>query len=207
MISAPLDPLTVATGMDVLAAIRTRRSVGKVHSDCPPRDLIEQVLEAASWAPNHHVTEPWRFVVLAGDARDTFGEAMAVAKTAGMDPAVKDIAQEFERAKKKALRAPVIIAVAAEIPTDKKCVEIEEVAAAAAAVQNMLLAAHALGLGAIWRTGDPAYDDGVKAFLGFAPTDHILGFVYLGYPVVEPTRAKHTPAADLTRWLGWDESM
>jgi nitroreductase len=125
-----------------------------------------------------------------------------------MDPAVKDIPLEFDRAKSKALRAPVIIAVGAEIPDGAKCVEIEEVAACAAAVQNLLLAAHALGLGAIWRTGDPAYDSGVKQFLGFAPTDHLLGFVYVGYPTAEPTRSKHTPATELTRWIGWiDEAV
>jgi nitroreductase len=205
MTVATLEPVNVATGMDILEAIKTRRSVGKVRQDCPPRVVIEQLLEAASWAPNHHVTEPWRFVVIAGDAREAFGEAMATAKTAEMDPAVKDIPMEFDRAKSKALRAPVIIAVAAEIPIGAKCVEIEEVAATAAAVQNLLLAAHALGLGAIWRTGDPAYDSGVKQFLGFAPTDHLLGFVYVGYPTVEPIRAKHTPATDLTRWIGWND--
>ena len=51
----------------------------------------------------------------------------------------------------------------------------------------------------MWRTGDPAYDPSVKAFLGFKPTDHIIGLVYLGYPNLVPTRHKHTPAAALTR--------
>jgi len=207
MTVATIEPKTVATGMDVLEAITTRRSVGKVSHVCPPRAQIEQLLEAASWAPNHHLTEPWRFVVIAGEAREAFGDAMATAKIAGMDPTVKDVPLEYDRAKGKALRAPVIIAIGTDIPVGVKRVEIEEVAACAAAVQNLLLAAHALGLGAIWRTGDPAYDSDVKAFLGFAPTDHILGFVYVGYPIVEPTRSKHTPATELTRWLGWsDES-
>ncbi|MEA2523288.1 MAG: hypothetical protein QOF73_515 [Thermomicrobiales bacterium] len=192
------------TKMDVLEAIETRRSIGKVLPDLPPRAAIEEVLEAASWAPNHHVTEPWRFVVIAGEAREAFGEVMARSKVAGMDPAVKDIPAEYERAKNKALRAPVVIAVAVEIQSGSKAVEIEEVAAGAAAVQNLLLAAHSLGLAAIWRTGDAAYDPDVKAFLGFKPSDHVLGFVYLGYPAIVPLRAKHTPAAELTRWLGWD---
>ncbi len=193
------------TRMDVLEAIRTRRSIGKVLPDLPPRAVIEELLEAASWAPNHHVTEPWRFVVIAGEARNAFGEVMARSKVAGMDPAAKDIPAEYERAKNKALRAPVIIAVGVEIARGSKGEEIEEVAAGAAAVQNLLLAAHSLGLAAIWRTGDPAYDPRVKAFLGFAPSDHVLGFVYLGYPSIVPLRAKHTPATELTRWLGWDD--
>lgn len=197
------EPRT-ATTMDALEAIRTRRSTGKVRQDVPPREVIEEILEAASWGPNHHLTEPVRFVVIAGDAREAFGEAMARSKVAGMD-AGTDTAAEFERAKSKALRAPVIIAVVVEIAEDSKAVEIEEVCAGAAATQNLLLAAHALGLAAIWRTGDPAFDPNVKAFFGCKPSDHIIGFVYLGYPAIEPIRHKHTPAAQLTRWLGWNE--
>jgi nitroreductase len=76
----------------------------------------------------------------------------------------------------------VIIAVAA-VPSDApKVIEIEEVAATAAAVENMLLAAAALGLGAMWRTGKPAYDPAVKEFLGLPEHAHIVAFVYLGYP-------------------------
>jgi nitroreductase len=192
-----------ATGINALEAIRTRRSTGKVHQDVPPRGVIEEILEAASWGPNHHVTEPVRFVVISGEAREAFGEAMAQSKVAGMD-ASEDASAEIERAKTKALRAPVIIAVAVEIGEETKAVEIEEVCAGAAATQNLLLAAHALGLAAIWRTGDPAFDPHVKSFLGFNPTDHIIGFVYLGYAAAAPTRHKHTPASELTRWMGWE---
>jgi nitroreductase len=193
------------TGIDVLEAIRTRRSTGKVRQEPLPREVIEELLEAASWAPNHHVTQPWRFVVIAGAAREALGEVMGRAKVARLDPATADTAAEYERARNKALRAPVIIAVVVEIPVGSTAVEVEEIAAGAAATQNLLLAAHGLGLGAMWRTGDAAYDPNVKAFLGFKPTDHIIGFVYLGYPNLVPTRHKHTPAAELTRWLGWNE--
>jgi nitroreductase len=198
------EPRT-STGMEALEAIRTRRSTGKVRQDVPPREVIEEILEAASWGPNHHLTEPVRFVVIAGEAREAFGEVMARSKVAGLN-AGEDTAAEFERAKAKALRAPVVIGVVVEIADDSKAVEIEEVCAGAAATQNLLLAAHALGLAAIWRTGDPAFDPNVKAFLGFKPADHIIGFVYLGYPAIEPTRHKHTPAAQVTRWLGWNDA-
>lgn len=199
------DDLKATTPHGVLEAIRTRRSIGKLRQDLPPREVVEEILDAATWAPNHHVTEPWRFVVIAGEARAALGEVMARSKVAGMAPAVKDVATEYERTKNKPLRAPVIIAVAVEVAAESEAVEIEEVAAGAAAVQNMLLAAHAMGLAAMWRTGDPAYDPAVKTFLGFRPTDHIIGFVYLGYPAILPSRARHTPATELTRWLGWDD--
>ncbi|HKG25442.1 MAG TPA: nitroreductase family protein [Thermomicrobiales bacterium] len=175
-------------GIDVLEAIRTRRSTGKVRQDPLPREVIEELLEAASWAPNHHVTQPWRFVVIGGEAREALGEVMGRSKVARLDPSAVDRDAEYERAKGKALRAPVIIAVVVEVADGSTAVEIEEIAAGAAATQNLLLAAHGLGLGANWRTGDPAYDPSVKAFLGFKPADHIIGFVYLGYPAVVPIR-------------------
>jgi nitroreductase len=193
----------VATAMSVMDAIRGRRSVGKVLPDLPPRDAIETILEAGTWAPCHHVTEPWRFSVIAGDAREQLGDVMARAKVERLIRQGKPTEGEFERAKAKAVRAPVIIAVAVEPAEGPKVVEIEEVEAGAAAVQNMLLAAHSLGLATIWRTGDPAYDADVKRFLELTPAAHIIGFVYLGYPAASPNRARHTPHQTLTEWRGW----
>ena len=196
---------SIATAsMGVMDAIRTRRSVSKVQPERPPREAIEAILEAGSWAPCHHETEPWRFSVIAGDERAKLGNVMARAKVERMIRQGKAIEGEFERAKVKALRSPVIIAVAVEPSEAPKVVEIEEVEAGAAAVQNMLLAAHELGLGAIWRTGDPAYDPEVKLFLGLGPNSHIIGFICLGYPAIAPNRARHTPAQEITIWRGWE---
>jgi nitroreductase len=189
--------------MNVIDAIRGRRSIGKVLPDLPPREAIEAILEAGTWAPCHHVTEPWKFVVIAGDAREQLGDVMARAKVERRLREGKETEGEYERAKAKALRAPVIVAVAVEPDESPKVVEIEEVEAGAAAVQNMLLTAHSLGLGSMWRTGDPAYDDDVKRFLGLKPQAHVIGFVYLGYPAILPSRARHTPHESLTTWLGW----
>lgn len=192
------DPAAVV--MDV---IRSRRSIGKVRPDLPPRAVIETILEAGTWAPCHHVTEPWRFHVVAGTAREALGEVMARSKVDRMLRQGKPIEGEFERAKAKALRAPVIIAVSVVPDPGPKVVEIEEVEAGAAAVQNMLLAAHALGLATMWRTGDPAYDPAVKEFLALPVGAHIIGFVYLGYPATTPQRARHTPHQTVTTWTGW----
>lgn len=191
--------------MDVLEAIRTRRSVGHVRPEPPPRALIEQIIEAATWAPNHRLTEPWRFFVLAGEARVALGETMARSKVGPPTDDDPGQTEAFNRIKAKPLRAPVIVAVAVEPRSGPKVVEIEEVAAGAAAVQNLLLAAHALGLAAIWRTGDPAYDPAVKALFGLSERAHLLGFVYLGYPAGASAPARRTGGADLTTWLGWED--
>jgi nitroreductase len=191
--------------MPVIDAIRGRRSIGKVLPERPAREAIELILEAGTWAPCHHVTEPWKFIVVAGAEREAFGEVMARAKVERMIRQGKETEGEFERAKAKALRAPVIIAVGVEPSIAPKIVEIEEIEAGAAAVQNMLLTAHSLGLASIWRTGDPAYDADVKRHLGLNEQSHIIGFLYLGYPAIVPSRAKHTPAEVVTEWRGWDE--
>lgn len=183
--------------LGVMEVIRTRRSIGKVRPEQPPREAIQLMIEAATWAPNHRMTEPWRFFVVAGEARRALGEVIAARH-------VQDGQTEIAaKAASKPLRAPVVIAVAVEPVVGPKIVEIEEVEAGAAAVQNMLLVAQALGLATIWRTGAPAYDPAVKAFFGLAPSAHLLGFVYVGYPdAVVPERGR-VPVAEVTRWLGW----
>ena len=185
--------------MRVLEAIQSRRSIGRVRPERPPRAMIEEIIEAGTWAPNHRLTEPWRFIVLAGTAREALGEAMAALLPAEAPEA------EVAKERAKPLRAPVVIAVAVEPATGPKIVEMEEVTAGAAAIQNMLLAAHALGLAAQWRTGNAAYSPTIKTHLGLPEAAHLLGFVYVGYADGPPSTMRRRPAASLTRWEGWEE--
>jgi nitroreductase len=189
--------------MHVLEAIRTRRSIGKMTDQQPSREQIEIILDAATWAPTHHISNPWRFVVIAGDERLRFGEVTAQSKLTRMEREGRSIEGEAEKLIAKALRAPVIIAVGVEPGDGPKIVEIEEVESGAAAVQNMLLAAHGIGLAAMWRTGDPAYDPDVAEYLGLSQCGRIIGFVYVGFPAIEKTRFGHVPSTELTTWRGW----
>ncbi len=198
-------PTSLVRTNETLDVIHQRRSIGKMLPDRPPRELIEQILDAATWAPCHHVTDPWRFVVLAGSAREELGAIMARSKAQGRDLTDETVRAAVERERAKPLRAPVIIVVGIEPSNHPKAIEIEEIAAGAAAIQNMLLAAHSLGLATIWRTGAPAYDPAVKSWLGFSPVAHILGLIYVGYPAAAPRRARHIPAAEVTQWRGWDD--
>jgi nitroreductase len=198
------------TGAALVSAVRSviedRRSIGKFHPEQPPRELIEQVLESATWAPNHRLTEPWRFVVLAGDAREMLGRFMGEQNAAKFPD--DEERREFERAKgeRKALRAPVVIALGVEPVQASNVEEIEEIAAVAAAAQNMLLMAHALGLGAKWSSGAIIHHPGVKAWLGLSERAHLLGFLYIGYSAMTSQRSLRTPAAELTDWRGWDDA-
>ncbi|HLF78827.1 MAG TPA: nitroreductase [Dehalococcoidia bacterium] len=191
--------------MDVLEAIVNRRSLGKMRKDAPPRELVEQVLAAAVHAPNHHNTQPWRFFVLSGKAREDLGAELAESlrlRMTDLEPAKLDGFMVAERA--KPMRSPVLIVVGVTPERDDPMTVREDLQAASAAIQNMLLAANSLGLAAIWRTGDGAYDDHVKAYFGLRSQDEIAGIVYLGYPDTSlpplPTREREVAPKTEWRW-------
>ena len=184
--------------METLEAIHTRQSISQVKPDPVPRELIEKILAAAVQAPNHYKVRPWRFVVMTGAAREKLGETMAHSTKASTPDATED---ELQKVRAKPLRAPVVIAVAVDKPGLTKAKEIENICATAAAVQNMLLAAHALGLAAMWRTGPSATDPAVKQFLGWEPDQHLIAFVYLGYPQGELALPVRPSFEDRVMWL------
>ena len=95
----------------------------------------------------------------------------------------------------------MLIAVAVGKPTVPKEKEIEDICATAAAVQNMLLAAHGLGLAAMWRTGTSATDPAIKQFFGWEADQHLLGFVYIGYPLHEAALRERPSFEDRTVWM------
>lgn len=184
--------------MEVFDAIHGRRTISKVKPDALPREMIEKLLSAAVQAPNHYKVRPWRFVALTGNGRKKLGDVMA-ASFLDRNPATPP--EGLDKTRSLPLRAPVIIAVGVDKPSEAKVFEIENITAASAAGQNILLAAHALGLGAIWRTGEWARDAKVKEFLGFAADQHILGFVYIGYPEVLPEPYVRQGFEDRVMWM------
>jgi nitroreductase len=184
--------------MDVFEAIHHRHSHKKVKPDAVPRELIEKLLDAAVQAPNHYKVRPWRFVVLTGDALHRLGDVMSVS----LRERHPEYPQEaFDKAHATPLQAPVVIAVGVDKPTEAKVLEIENICAAAAATENLLLAAEALGLGSKWRTGEWATDVRVKEFLGFQADQHLIGFVYLGYPEVIGEHPPRPTFEERTVWM------
>jgi nitroreductase len=185
--------------METLESIFTRQSIGEVRPDPVPRDLIEKLLSAAVQAPNHYKVRPWRFVVLTGAARERMGDVIAQS-FAGKFPQAPASALVKERA--KPLRAPVLIAIGVDKSSEPKVLEIENICAAAAAVENLLLAAHAFGLAAKWRTGEDARDPRLKEFLGFAPDQTLIALVYIGFPVTKAEAVNRPGYEDRTTWMG-----
>ena len=182
----------------MIESIFARHSTPVVRPDPIPREVIERLLAAAVQAPNHHRNRPWHFVVLTGKARQRLGDVMEEARRRQFpDTLPDDLAAE----RKKPLRAPVLIAVGIDPPSEEKIIAIENVCSGAAAVQNMLLAAHDLGLGAMWRTGTAASDPTVKAFLGFSPEQELIAFVYVGYPDGTRPPVNRPPFDDRVTWM------
>jgi nitroreductase len=134
-------------------------------------------------------------VLQSAEARQQLGHALGEMLKERMPMATEE---QLNAERGKPLRAPAIIVVAAKI-TKGKIPEIEQVAAVAAAVQNMFLAANALGYGAMWKTGGGAYNANIKACLGLAPEDHIVALLYLG-TTAAPGTVTPVNTDDLTVW-------
>lgn len=185
--------------MEALAALITRVSPAALDLPGPSAGDLETILQAAVAAPDHGRMKPWRFIVIEGPAREKLGALMAesLQRREPETPASK-----LEAERKKALRAPLIVVAAAAVQPVAKVPEIEQVVAVGAAVQNMLLAAYALGFGGFWRTGAIAYDLAVKRALGLADSDAVVGFLYLG-TTKTPGQPRQNDIASVTRhWPG-----
>lgn len=186
--------------MDALDLMLSRESALKLEAPGPTAADLEQMFASAVRAPDHGRLRPWHFVVIEEGRRKAFGDLMADVMLR-RDPSAS--AEALERERGKAFRAPVIVVVAAKVQRGHKIPEIEQIASASAAAQTIMLAAPALGYGAVWKTGAPAYDPTVKLALGLAADDDIIGFLYIGTSVGGSSPAPRPVARDfVTTWAG-----
>ena len=184
---------------DALDAVFARRSVSRLTEPAPDDDQLRVILEAAAAAPDHGELRPFRFVVLRGAAKDAFGQVLVDAYRSRV-PDPQPAALEKERTRMD--RAPLVIAVGAVRQDDKTIPWVEQRDAAVAAAENALVAATALGYASMWRTGDPCYDDAVKAALGFGPDDAVVAFLYVGTSAPGKEKPARRPdlAGLVTEW-------
>lgn len=160
--------------------IKNRRSIfpknysGERVSD----EVITEMLESANWAPTHKMTEPWRFTVFSDEGIEVFADFQAelYLKSAGKKPD-KD---KIKKLKSKPLMCSHIISIG--MKRNKSIPKMEEIAAVAAAVQNMHLTATAHGVGCYWSTGGVTYDKNANGFFDLGEKDLLMGFLYIGMP-------------------------
>lgn len=162
--------------MEALKALHTRVSSPRLTGEVAETEL-HNILRAALRAPDHALLKPWRFLLIQDENREKLGEVFvraALEKNPDLTPT------ELAKIRAKPFRAPLIIAGIARVTEHPSVPEIEQLISCGAAMQNMMLAAHAQGVGAMWRTGVMAYDRKVHADLGLKDNEQIIGYLYLG---------------------------
>lgn len=182
---------------DGIRLLRARASAAKLRAPAPTEEDLEVIFECAVNAPDHGRLRPWHFITIRGDGIAAFGDVLAEVFAAENPGATPD---RMAKAKSKAFRAPLIVVAVARAAPDAKVPEIEQILAVGAAVENMLLAAQALGYGTMWKTGAPAYSTLVKNRLGLESTDSIVGFIYLGTVDTLSKISRNTAETKVTRW-------
>lgn len=192
--------------MSIIEVMKLRTSNACMSEKDVAPELIRQILDAAVCTPVHHRTDPWRFLVIRGDGRKRLGDVMAAHLARDITRKNEDTESPknvrfLEKIKDKALRAPVIIAVAAAKSDKAQVLMVEDVATVSAACQNILLAASALGLSAFWRTGGMTYSEDTVSALGFQAGTELVGFIYLGHSKKDMPPKTRKTAMEFTRWM------
>ncbi len=195
-----------ASALDLLASIEGRRTVDLtlLRPDPIARHVIEELLEAANWAPSHGQTEPWRFAVFTGTGREQLSRALATSAALLKGESTPDPAALEAQIARQQL-APVWMVVAAEPAVKPRMPLYEEQWATACAVQNLLLAARSRGIGSKWISNLPSLHPNTARTLGFSETASMMGMLYLGYVQGDETHwpaGKRRPVADKVRWHG-----
>jgi nitroreductase len=186
--------------LEALDLLLERDSAQRLTAPAPGDEALEIIFRSAVRAPDHGRLRPWRFVVIPEQALPRFGDLLADSLRRDAPDTPPGL---LERERAKALRAPMIVVVAARLTPSPKIPEIEQILSAGAAAQTVLLAAQAQGFGAVWKTGRPAYDDEIKRALGLEPTDAIVGFIYLGTRVGGPSPVARPNSTEfVSTWNG-----
>ncbi|MBX9753735.1 MAG: nitroreductase, partial [Pseudomonadaceae bacterium] len=161
------------------------------------RDLL---FGAALRAPDHGQLRPWRFITVEGAAREQLGELLVSALRASQPQAG---AEALAKARAMPLRAPLVVLVIARLQAHFKVPAQEQLLAAGCAAHGLLLAAHAIGVGAVWRTGELAYSPEVAAGLGLRADEQLIAMLYLGTPQGElRTPVRLSPEDFVSVWPG-----
>jgi nitroreductase len=187
--------------MDAITAINQRTSVRRFRSDPVPREVVQQLLDCAVRAPNHKLTEPWRFTVLTEGGRDRLAEIRAKHRLKRYsDPATAEALAGAEKVRRESQETPVyIVAMVTENPDE--IIREEDYAATMMAIANLMIAAESLGLGTALKSGGVMRDPDLLQLAGVPETCRVVGLLSLGYPAEQEPPRRRKPAAEVTRWV------
>jgi nitroreductase len=182
--------------------IKNRRSVfpdqfiaGKKVDDA----TVKQIVENATWAPNHGMGEPWQFTVFTGEGL----QALAIFQSSLYQQEAGATYQEgkYIKLQQQPLKASHIISIGMKRSAKKSIPEMEDIAAVACAVENIYLTVTAYGLGGYWTTGGITYMEKAKPYFGLGEEDKLLGFFYIGHIAVPSPPAKRQPLDEKVKWV------
>jgi nitroreductase len=186
--------------MDAITAITQRTSVRRFRPDPVPRDIIRQLLDCAVRAPNHKLTEPWRFSVLTDGARDRFADIRAGHRGKRFaDPSGADAQAAADKVRRESREIPAYLVVMGVQNPDEITRE-EDYAATMMAIANLMIAAQSLGLGTSLKTGGVMRDPALMQLAQVPENFRVVGIVSLGYPAEEEPPRRRKPAAEVTHW-------
>ena len=168
--------------MDVEEAIRTRRTHKAYRPEPVERGTLVEILDLARWAPNHNLTNPWRFRVVGPAALERLKEAAGPEAAAKLD------------------RAPTLVVCSCALGDDRVQNE-EDLHAAACAAYIVLLAAHGRGLAGYWRTPDVLRTPEGRAAVGIPDGERFVGLIHLGHPIQEQRTPERAPADQVVEFL------
>lgn len=187
---------------NIRETITARRSIkpATLNGKTIPDQQITQLLSLANWAPTHGYTEPWRFVVYSGDAVQQFCHQHAEMYKDNTPPEKFNPAK-YQKQQQNGDKTSHIIAVYMQRGNNPSITALEEICATAAAVQNILLGAEALGIGVLWSTGGAVLQPAMKEYLGLDEEDLMIGLLYMGYTDEPATPGRRSPIEAKTKWI------
>jgi nitroreductase len=187
---------------EITELIRHRRTVyPKDYTDrIVHREIVERVLTNGTWAPNHGMTQPWRFTVYMGDGRKGLSTFLGE-EYRRTTPEDKFLTRKFENLTLRPMQSSVVIGLGMARDPNGKINEQDEMLAVACAVQNMHLTAAAYGLGAFWATGAILTGAAMREHLGLGANDRALGLFFMGYPAIEIPKGYRRPLEHVTKWV------
>ncbi len=168
--------------MDLLEALKSRRSVRRFKDQRIDDATIEDILQYAPWVPNHHVSEPWRYIIVTGESLKELADLRfhaVLEKRQGQDGAK----ERAEKARLEFLEAPIVV-VAVQRLDDNPVRRREDYAAMAMSCYNIILAAWSHHMGCYWNTGPLVTSKAVADWLNLAPNEEAMAFLRMGYPAM-----------------------
>ena len=187
--------------MSIAAIIKNRRATPPrlFSKNEIPKETINALLESANWAPNHKKTEPWRFKIYTGNAKNELAKKTNSLLKARLQKGMKIAPEKVDKFKSTLERVPVAMAIVLQRDVAQRLPEWEELAAVAMAVQNMWLHATEIGLAAFWST--PGFLDVFDEIMELEEGQKCLGFFYLGETIMDYTSPGRGNMASKVEWI------